>query len=1177
MQTVPPTLKLSKEEVVFTFAPENWENAVSQTVVLSNPNTHQADFGWEMSSPAFSVSPSEGTVLGRGQVPCVITWLPAQQPELNNGVGVVRIDRGGSSQRVSLMGELPKASAAFEIKLLTLKPASVGAEIEGIVHLKNTGGVDAVFFVEQPADQPLATFGVSPMRGRIAPGASVELTVRFSAVAPATYTVPLRAAIRGGDAIALQIVADVLLPDVSVAPPLIDFGKMSQGSIVRQMVTIQNTSPISAALELDLRKFPSLTVNLPASSWSSDEYAVPPLRAISGQHAGEGHGRASVRSSNSRAVSNPNYVMGVKPERPHQGNKYQIDILPQRSISFELVYVADEATADDSDALESSDGAAPRLLPSLDTFLPLSLANTSGDPADSGGAFEGSRSTASASGASRERRLPPELAGEGAVKEPGGTPRGGQQGGPPCVDEHTAAANAKLRCRVVAFCLRPRLSLSDTVVDFQECTVMRERVKRLPYQFTVSFVNDSTSEIAWAFGAMTPSSSPRVTPEPQRAFTLSPLAGTLGPGEGQKVTVGFAPRTPAEFAAVIPVFLDGQAKKAYISLELMGRGVLPRLSFSVREVVLPAVPLGVTSRATVIIQSHGYDNLAVTAKLPQDTDHAPIELSFPEGNVIGLAKDRLPCVISFRSAVPTSFTAPIDFLDGDGRRFSLPVVGIAEPSALTCAQFFMANAHVLDVAAPDHSAITLVENEDYRLPEVAPGKFGIQHSPCLMRWLNASAAALGPFDTFPGRFATTRGKLLRDLIELWGGEKVAEKVLPTQQQLLQQKQLESQQALLKQPASATAAAAAEFPVSAAKSSLDSLVETFDKILLLLRANGACLNHVKPEHLLDKDDITRFLNAKEARLLRLGPIDDADNDVLQHWRADAEDCWDEISAATWHSVLFELVKVYCVARASPKALKNLAGMSQALISESTLTASTLYSSGECALLSWITHHFSRGLPEHSFRVTNFSNDLRTGFALLGLVSSHSPSAADLVSAALHDSPRPADDRANARLLLDILSRLQLDLSMTEDELVRPVEHEMVLFAYYLFTSLPALLPRSTIEFHSRLQERTVKSVVVSNPTPRRVAYAARLEGAVDFALERTQVQVEARGSASVAVACVPQSSRPAEGRLILAPHVRLPHPVAPSDEAPPACAPPFSTGMLRQPRNGTCSLLHRISN
>jgi hypothetical protein len=48
-----------------------------------------------------------------------------------------------ANKRIRLIGEMPKASASFDTKLLTLKPASVGVMTKSTVLVKNTGGVDA--------------------------------------------------------------------------------------------------------------------------------------------------------------------------------------------------------------------------------------------------------------------------------------------------------------------------------------------------------------------------------------------------------------------------------------------------------------------------------------------------------------------------------------------------------------------------------------------------------------------------------------------------------------------------------------------------------------------------------------------------------------------------------------------------------------------------------------------------------------------------------------------------------------------------------------------------------------------------------------------------------------------------------------------------------------------------
>ena len=46
-----------------------------------------------------------------------------------------------------------------------------------------------------------------------------------------------------------------------------------------------------------------------------------------------------------------------------------------------------------------------------------------------------------------------------------------------------------------------------------------------------------------------------------------------------------------------------------------------------------------------------------------DTARVPLRVELPEGNLIGLAKERLPVVVTCACAAPASFTAPLEFLD----------------------------------------------------------------------------------------------------------------------------------------------------------------------------------------------------------------------------------------------------------------------------------------------------------------------------------------------------------------------------------------------------------------------------------------------------------------------------------------------------------------------------------
>lgn len=123
---------------------------------------------------------------------------------------------------------------------------------------------------------------------------------------------------------------------------------------------------------------------------------------------------------------------------------------------------------------------------------------------------------------------------------------------------------------------------------------------------------------------------------------------------------------------------------------------LPGQSLAVLECAVDPssaqVPLNCESRGRFHIINGGYDNLELSTdrvRLPPDTTSLPLRLSFPEGNLIGLAKDRLPVDVTFCSTKPLSFTAMVDFLDESGRAFSLAVTGAADSCSLTHQPFIM--------------------------------------------------------------------------------------------------------------------------------------------------------------------------------------------------------------------------------------------------------------------------------------------------------------------------------------------------------------------------------------------------------------------------------------------------------------------------------------------------------
>ena len=62
--------------------------------------------------------------------------------------------------------------------------------------------------------------------------------------------------------------------------------------------------------------------------------------------------------------------------------------------------------------------------------------------------------------------------------------------------------------------------------------------------------------------------------------------------------------------------------------------MFPKLNFSVDEVILPAVPLGLKSKARFNLINNGYDQLEVSHQMPIDSAHIPLKVTFPEGKAI---------------------------------------------------------------------------------------------------------------------------------------------------------------------------------------------------------------------------------------------------------------------------------------------------------------------------------------------------------------------------------------------------------------------------------------------------------------------------------------------------------------------------------------------------------------
>lgn len=555
----------------------------------------------------------------------------------------------------------------------------------------------------------------------------------------------------------------------------------------------------------------------------------------------------------------------------------------------------------------------------------------------------------------------------------------------------------------------------------------------------------------------------------------------------------FAPNDARLYECKIPAFL-GDATEPYIFMEAQGKGDYPRLTFDTRECVLPPVPLGITSHATFYIINMGYDNLEITHKLPADDNEVPIKIEFPEGNLIGIAKERLPVVVSFAAHKSISFTAKIDFIDELGNRFSQSVSGTADNCLLTTTGFYNLNNRSLAWKSQPDKPLSL-EVRDYRVVSAAEALGPLKASPSMIKYLNITTAR-GPFTQIARQLQANGGRQLFELLELLAGKQIGRmsgKVTNSKLEMAQ-----------------------------------SYLQAYDSMLVQLRAQGALINAIKPEHLLEFEDFSRIITVRTENVNTV-----AEEDVVAGWMQ-VEDAFSTYSSQAWHTLISQMFKVFVLSRVTFKAFKALPNMAHVKVNEAAVASSNFYSTPEMLLLTWLSANLQQAFPGRLTQntVTNFDRDMRSSLVLYSVIVNYWPSMLKHRSD-LHQEPEvELQFVENAQVVCRCLEEMDIPFKIAPQDILQPKAEEMLVLALFLFTALPQFQPRAVVSFTGKLNEKQMKQIELSNPTPKMVSYTVKLEGHKDFSIETKSIKIQPKSSTKVSVRCHPVTSTPKDAYLIL---------------------------------------------
>lgn len=142
----------------------------------------------------------------------------------------------------------------------------------------------------------------------------------------------------------------------------------------------------------------------------------------------------------------------------------------------------------------------------------------------------------------------------------------------------------------------------------------------------------------------------------------------------------------------------------------------------------------------------------------------------------------------------------------------------------------------------------------------------------------------------------------------------------------------------------------------------------------------------------------------------------------------------VHKATWLIVLYQVLRLFTLARFTTKSVKALVGADSKAFPGPYTSGSNLYNSSELCLLYWLSYHKTKINPADTAPVTNFDTDLHDCRVFAAAIASHVPAVSSRL-AVLKRSDALADRIQNATLLravmkevipLELSSRLLVDI-------------------------------------------------------------------------------------------------------------------------------------------------------
>jgi hypothetical protein len=169
-------------------------------------------------------------------------------------------------------------------------------------------------------------------------------------------------------------------------------------------------------------------------------------------------------------------------------------------------------------------------------------------------------------------------------------------------------------------------------------------------------------------------------------FKLDRKNGRLEGFDKFQLKIFFSAETPGEYSRELRFFLDQtevDISQCYMKVAVTAEACYPALYFDQPYLILPTVHCGETSSAVLEIFNGGYENINLKHIVIQEFSNIDLKVRYLTGSNLGVTRKQIKVEIGFASEKPVSFTVKVSFFDNNGRSFTINVSGTADTQVFT--------------------------------------------------------------------------------------------------------------------------------------------------------------------------------------------------------------------------------------------------------------------------------------------------------------------------------------------------------------------------------------------------------------------------------------------------------------------------------------------------------------